>query len=332
MKDSRGVVPDRTRREFLLDGSRSALGIAAALTVGGAVPLGCGAGSSPQGGSALPFRISLAQWSLNKSLFGKVEPKRAALDFAAKARELGFDAIEYVNTFFFEKASDEPYLADLAKRADGEGVKSLLIMVDREGYLGDPDEAKRKTAVQNHRRWIEAAKRLGCHSIRVNAHSDGTYDEQIERAADGLAGVVAIGDEVGINVIVENHGGLSSNGAWLTSVIRKVDHPRCGTLPDFGNFRVSPEQEYDRYRGVEELMPFAKAVSAKSYDFDDFGNETTIDYRRMMEIVLAAGYDGYVGVEYEGGRLSEEDGIRATRELLERIRDESVAAPGNEKG
>jgi sugar phosphate isomerase/epimerase len=169
---------------------------------------------------------------------------------------------------------------------------------------------------------VEAAKFLGCHSIRVNAQSRGSYDEQLDRAAEGLRKLTEFGAVHDINVIVENHGGLSSNGAWLAAVIRKVDHPRAGTLPDFGNFQVSKDEEYDRYKGVQELMPFAKGVSAKSHDFDDQGNETHTDYRRMLKIVLDAGYRGYVGIEYEGSKLSEPDGIRATKRLLEKVRQE----------
>jgi len=175
--------------------------------------------------------------------------------------------------------------------------------------------------VNNHHRWVEAAKELGCHSIRVNAASQGSYEDQISLAADGLRAVTEYGDMHDINVIVENHGGLSSNGAWLASVMKKVDHPRCGTLPDFGNFRLSGDEWYDRYKGVEELMPFARAVSAKSHDFDANGNETQTDYRRMMKIVLDAGYDGWVGIEYEGSKLTEDEGIMATKVLLERVRD-----------
>jgi sugar phosphate isomerase/epimerase len=193
-------------------------------------------------------------------------------------------------------------------------------MCDGEGALGDPDDAARTTAVENHYRWVEAARHLGCHSIRVNAQSRGTPDEQRALAADGLRRLTEFAAERDINVIVENHGGLSSNGTWLTSVMRAVDHPRCGTLPDFGNFQIGEGEWYDRYQGVAELMPFAKAVSAKSHDFDEQGNETGTDFMRMMHIVLDAGYRGHVGIEYEGSRLSEPDGIRATKALLERVR------------
>lgn len=260
------------------------------------------------------FRISLAEWSLHRTLFGG---KLDHLDFGKVAKEeFGLDAVEYVNQFFKDKAKDEKYLGQMKQRAEDLGVKSLLIMIDGEGQLGDPDSAKRRQAVENHFRWVEAAKFLGCHSIRVNAASRGSYEEQQKLASDGLRQLCEFAAPLGLNVIVENHGGLSSNGQWLAGVIRMVNLPNCGTLPDFGNFG-----NYDRYKGVEELMPFAKGVSAKSHDFDDQGNEIHTDYFRMMKIVLAAGYHGYVGIEYEGSKLDEYAGIRATKALLLRVRD-----------
>lgn len=261
------------------------------------------------------FKISLAQWSLHKTLFSK---QLDNLDFAKAAKQdYGIDAVEYVNQFFKDKAKDQSYLAEMKKRAGDLGVTSVLIMIDGEGKLGDKDDAKRTLAVENHYKWIEAAKYLGCHSIRVNAASEGTYDEQLNLAADGLRRLSEFGATHGLNVIVENHGGLSSDGGWLAAVIKKVDLKNCGTLPDFGNFG-----SYDRYKGVTELMPFAKGVSAKSHNFDADGNESKTDYRRMMKIVLDAGYHGYVGVEYEGRELPEPEGIKATKKLLEKVRTE----------
>lgn len=263
------------------------------------------------------FDISLAQWSLHRSFrAGTLD----AIDFARIARrDFQIDAIEYVNTFY----QFTPSLAQqLKKRADDEGARSLLIMCDREGRLGDADLALRAQAVTNHHKWVDAARTLGCHSIRVNAQSAGSYDEQLALAADGLRQLTEYAASVQINVLVENHGGLSSNGAWLAAVMRRVDHTRCGTLPDFGNF-----YEYDRYQGVQDLMPFAKGVSAKSHDFDASGNETGIDYARMLRIVKDAGYRGYIGIEYEGQRLPEPDGIRATKALLERLRDAPAPTP-----
>jgi sugar phosphate isomerase/epimerase len=268
---------------------------------------------------AAPYKISLAEWSLHKSLFGK---KLDHLDFAKTAKEeFGIEAVEYVNQFFKDKATDEAYLLELKKRGDDHGVTGLLIMCDGEGNLGDSDTNKRQQAVENHHKWVAAAKALGCHSIRVNAASDGnlSFEEQQKLAADGLRKLTEYADRQQINIIVENHGGLSSNGAWLAGVMKLVNHPRCGTLPDFGNFRIDDKTEYDRYKGVEELMPFAKGVSAKSYDFNEQGAETTIDFEKMLKIVQASGYQGYIGIEYEGGRLSEADGIKATKKLLEAV-------------
>lgn len=274
------------------------------------------------------FRISLAQWSLHKLLF---EGKMDNLDFASEARSMGFDGIEYVNAFFKDKAEDKAYLREMNTRAADTGVTQLLIMCDGEGALGDADEAARTQAIENHKKWVHAAKTLGCHSIRVNAQSSGSYLEQQGRAADGLRRLTEFAEPYGLNVIVENHGGLSSNGAWLAGVMNRVDHPMCGTLPDFGNFCMDwsrssePDAWYDRYKGTGELMPFAKAVSAKSHEFDADGNETGTDYRRMMKVVLDAGYRGWVGVEYEGSKHSPREGTKLTKKLLETIRSEMSA-------
>lgn len=281
----------------------------------GALTLGVAAFSASQAWAAdkpLPFKISLAQWSLHKALFsGKLNN----LDFAQQATtEYGIDAVEYVNQFFKDKAKDSKYLAEMKSRAADQGVKNVLIMIDNEGYLGDPDEKARTKAVENHYPWLEAAKYLGCHSIRVNAYSKGSPDEQAKLAADGLRRLSEFAAPAQMNVIVENHGGLSSNGEWLAGVMKAVDLPNCGTLPDFGNF-----DKYDRYKAVAEMMPFAKGVSAKSHDFDAQGNETKTDYVKMLKIVLDAGYHGYVGIEYEGAKLPEPEGIRATKVLLERV-------------
>lgn len=299
---------------------RDILRFAAAGAVAAAVP----AISLAQDKKEPLFKISLAEWSLNKSLFGRTDWKITNMDFARVAKEeFGIEAVEYVNQFFKDKAKDEKYLAELKKRSDDLGVKTLLIMCDGEGALGDADEKKRTQAVENHYKWVEATKFLGGHSIRVNAQSSGEYDEQISRAADGLRKLTEFGEKHGINVIVENHGGLSSNGEWLAAVMKKVDHKMCGTLPDFGNFNIGNGKQYDRYKGVDELMPFAKAVSAKSHDFDAEGNEIHTDYKRMLEIVCTKHhYRGYCGIEYEGGKIGEKEGIMATKKLLEKVRDE----------
>jgi len=287
----------------------------------GAVATGCATAlprlraADDDAAAAPPFRISLAEWSLHETIFGG---ELDNLDFPRAARQqFGIEAVEYVNQFFKDKAKDADYIADLAQRAADEGVTNLLIMCDGLGDLGDPDEKARTVAVENHFPWVEAAKRLGCHSIRVNAASKGSFEEQQKLAVDGLSRLADYAAQMDMNVIVENHGGLSSNGEWLAGVMKQVGKPNCGTLPDFGNF-----YDYDRYQGVEELMPFAKGVSAKSKDFDADGNEVRTDYRRMLKIVLDAGYRGWVGIEYEGKELPEPEGILATKKLLERVRAE----------
>ncbi|MEZ4777191.1 MAG: sugar phosphate isomerase/epimerase family protein [Bacteroidia bacterium] len=268
------------------------------------------------------FKISLAEWSLHKTLF---DGKLTHMEFPGVAKnEFGVDGVEYVNQFFKDKAKDTAYLTELKTRADDLGLKTLLIMIDGEGSLGAPDEAERKIAVENHYKWVEAAKFLGCHSIRVNAHGVGTAEEVHAGAVQGLGSLATFAKDFGMNVIVENHGGYSSDGSWLTGVMAEIAMENCGTLPDFGNFCLKRtengcDEEYDRYTGVTEMMKYAKAVSAKTNDFDEAGNEIHTDYKRMMQIVKDAGYRGFVGIEYEGRVLDEYAGIRASKALLEKV-------------
>lgn len=305
----------QTRREFLQRSSRYAGGLALA-------------GTLPVWLQAEPahvfFKLSLAEWSLHKSLHSGA---MSNLDFPAKARkDFGIEAVEYVNAFFKDKAQDSAYLAELNQRCRDNGVRSLLIMVDGEGDLGELKKKKRLKAVDNHKKWVDAAHTLGCHSIRVNAFGTGSAEDVAAAAAQSLSALGEYAQSAGINVLVENHGGYSSNGKWLAGIMSSVGQPNVGTLPDFGNFCLRREsgqqwegkcvEEYDRYEGVRELMPFAKGVSAKSFDFDANGNEIHTDYRKMMRIVYEAGYTGYVGIEYEGSQLSEDEGIRMTRNLL----------------
>jgi sugar phosphate isomerase/epimerase len=264
------------------------------------------------------YQISLAEWSFHKALFAN---EMTNLDFPKVTRELGIDGVEYVNQFFKDKAKDEKYLGELKKIAKNEGVTNVLIMCDGEGMVGHPEKAERVKTVENHKKWVDAAAFLGCHSIRVNAGSRGTYEEQQKLAADGLHMLCEYGDTQKINIIVENHGGLSSNGDWLSGVMKMVDHKRVGTLPDFGNFMINRDtgEEYDRYKGVELLMPYAKGVSAKTNVFNAAGNEANMDYYRLMKIVDEAGYKGFVGIEFEGTELSEREGVLATKALLEKV-------------
>jgi len=268
------------------------------------------------------FSISLAEWSLHKALKAN---EMTNLDFIKMARtEFGIGAVEYVNQFFKDKAQDKAYLAEMNKIAADNDVKNVLIMIDGEGSLGASDSAERTKAIENHYKWVEAAKELGCHSIRVNARGNGSFEEVAKNAVDGLGRLSEFAKDYGIGVIVENHGGPSSNGEWLAGVMAQINMENCGTLPDFGNFCIERADgkcidEYDRYKGVTELMPYAKGVSAKSHDFDSEGYEIHTDYAKMLGIVKAAGYTGHIGIEYEGSKLGEIEGIKATKALLERV-------------
>lgn len=271
------------------------------------------------------FDISLAEWSLHRALqSGELDH----LDFPTVAKqEYGINAVEYVNQFFADKAEDRAYLDELNTRCSDLGVDQLLIMVDGEGALAVSDDQERLKAVENHHKWVKAAKHLGCHSIRVNTYGDGTREVQKEAAVDSLGRLSEFAKDYGINIIVENHGGYSSDGRWLADVMQQVDMENCGTLPDFGNFCIRSEkgscvEEYNRYKGVRQMMPFAKGVSAKSYAFNDEGQETTIDYHRMLKIISDAGYTGHIGIEYEGDGIGEYDGIKATKALLVAARQE----------
>lgn len=277
-----------------------------------------------------PFlKLSLAQWSLHRAIENNsLDP----LDFAEKAKDMGFEGIEYVSGLYTKKLESmgmASLLDSLKAKSEAHGVENLLIMVDGEGDLAASDEKERNQAFENHKKWVDAAQFLGCHSIRVNLFGSDNQDAWISNATLGLKQLAEYGQSKGINVIVENHGGFSSNAELLVRVMKNIDMDNCGTLPDFGNFCVKRDsggnwdgkciEEYDKYKGVEEMMPYAKGVSAKSYDFDAEGNETTLDYPRFLKIVKDAGYTGFVGVEFEGNTISEEKGIELTRNLLLKI-------------
>lgn len=269
-------------------------------------------------GRAPIFRISLAQWAIN-SAFNTRGGKLDNLEFARIAKENGYEGIEYVNQFFFDKGRDRAYLAEMKRIADGEGLTNVLIMIDREGSLGDADPAARTQSVENHFKWVEAAKALNCHAIRVNAYtSPGTWEDQLAWAADGYRRVVEFGAQHDISVIIENHGGLSSDPTWLVALMKQVNHPRAGVLPDFGNFRQSDDSRgkgIDGYEAVRMLMPYAKGLSAKATTATADGGNARVDFERMMRLALDTGWRGFVGVEFGGL-----EGIRAAREEFSAVR------------
>jgi sugar phosphate isomerase/epimerase len=272
------------------------------------------------------LKISLAQWSLNKSI---KNGKLPILDFAKKARSFDIEGIEFVSglytrdTDILERMSMNSLAKELIKRSDDYGIDNVLFMIDNQGDLASSNKYERFQAIDNHKRWIDLSAEIGCKTMRVNLNGEKDLNKWTKNSVKSLTALNKYNEN--INVVVENHGGLSSSGKYLSNVMSKVKLENCGTLPDFGNFCMNGSpwgnctQMYDRYLGTEELMPYAHAVSAKSYDFDDEGNETSIDYKRMMEIVKRSGYQGYVGIEYEGNRLGEDDGIIATKKLLEKF-------------
>ena len=272
------------------------------------------------------LKISLAQWSLNKSI---KTGKLPILDFAKKARSFGIEGIEFVSglytrdTDILERISMNSLAKELIKRSDDYGIDNVLFMIDNQGDLASSKKNERLQAIDNHKKWIDLSAEIGCKTMRVNLNGEKDLNKWTKNSVKSLTALNKYNEN--INVVVENHGGLSSSGKYLSNVMSKVKLENCGTLPDFGNFCMNGSpwgnctQMYDRYLGTEELMPYAHAVSAKSYDFDDQGNETSIDYKRMMDIVKKSGYQGYVGIEYEGNRLGEDDGIIATKKLLQKF-------------
>lgn len=276
------------------------------------------------------LKLSLAEWSIHRSLDSGI---LKAENFAAIAKnDFGITAVEYVNSFYKEHATDQAFWKQMRATADSLGVKSLLIMVDEEGDLGNPNAEERKKAVENHFKWVDAASILGCHSIRINAFGDGSKEEVQAAMVDALKQLGTYAAKANINLLIENHGLYSADGKWVAEIMQQVNMANVGTLPDFGNWCLShkwgstqPGKEctevYDRYQGVAETLPFAQGVSAKSYTFNEQGEEIVIDYSRMLKLVKDSDFDGYIGIEYEGEPLSEPDGIRATKALLEKTWD-----------
>jgi sugar phosphate isomerase/epimerase len=278
------------------------------------------------GGQTKELKISLAEWSIHNAIDSGT---LLADNFPSIAKnDFGISAVEYVSSFYKTHSEDGTYWNKMRATCDSLGVRSLLIMVDNEGDLGNSDPTERKKAVENHFKWVNAASILGCHSIRINAFGDGSKEEVQAAMVDALKQLCGYASQKNINVLIENHGLFSADGKWVAEIMRQVAMPNCGTLPDFGNWCLSAKwgstqdgtckEVYDRYTGVADMLPFAKGVSAKSYNFDEYGAATIIDYGKMLKIVKESDFDGYIGIEYEGTKLSEKEGIVATKKLLEK--------------
>ncbi len=278
------------------------------------------------------LKVSLAEWSFHRALqAGKMDH----LDFPSIAKkEYGISAVEYVNGFFGgkkmefkEAARNKPYLQELLRRSQDAGVFNHLLMCDDEGPLSSANEKERIESVENHKKWIEAAKVLGCLTVRVNLHGEGTPEERKKASVDSLSRLGEFAAPMKINVVVENHGSVTSDAEWLTSVMKQVNMNNIGTLPDFGNWCLSHpwgtiqegcKEMYDIYKGVKLLLPYAKGVSAKTYDFDATGEQPMLDYKKLLGIVRESGYKGYIGIEFEGINQPEDEGVRSTQKLLKK--------------
>lgn len=279
-----------------------------------------------------PIKLSIAEWSFHRALeAGTLDH----LDFPAKAvNEFGISAVEYVNGFFGGKkmdfktaAKDKEYLSQLLKRSKDAGVFNHLLMVDDEGPLSSVKNEERTEAVENHKKWIEAAAFLGCLTVRVNLHGEGDPDLRKKASVESLGALGEFAAPMKVNVVVENHGSVTSNAEWLCDVMKKVNMKNVGTLPDFGNFCITHpwgtiqdgcKEMYDPYKGVQLLLKYAKGVSAKTYDFDANGEQPLLDYKRLIGIVKASGFKGYMGLEFEGNNTPEDEGLRKTQALVKK--------------
>jgi sugar phosphate isomerase/epimerase len=326
-----------SRRTFI---KTSSIGIAAA-GIASATPSILKAGVIKK---EMPFKLALSQFSLASQFWTKqLDP----LDFPRKTIEtFGITGLDYCSMFFADKAKDTSFLNELKKRSMDNGCYNLRIMVDGEGVLGDLNKDVRTKAIENHYKWIDAAATLGCAMIRVNVEGEGGDPKEVSKAAiESLNTLIDYGKKVNVDVIVENHIGISCNGAWLADVMKELNNPHCGTLADFGNFcinRTKPPtndiagwmqtkclEEYNRYKGITELMPYAKGVHAKTHVFDANGNDTETDFAKMFKIITDSGFKGWVSVEYEGGLfkmytkddkyLDNDAGVLATKKLIEKV-------------
>ena len=330
---------NHTRRSFLLKAALSTAGLSLASSLPARVL--AKSTKNPADNPDLFFKIAISQFSFASQFWTK---KLDPLAFPAKSKELGITGLDYCSMFFADKAKDQPFLMELKRRSTDTGTYNLRIMVDNEGVLGDLNQANRLKAVDNHYKWIDAAATLGCPMIRVNVEGEGAPAEVANAAVDSLGRLIEYGSKSHIDVIVENHVGISCNGSWLAGVMKQLNNPHGGTLADFGNFcinRTKPEtmdiagymktkclEEYDRYKGITELMPYAKGVHAKSHLFTADGDDQETDFNRMFKIIKDSGFTGWVSIEYEGGLikmytkddkyLDDYAGTTATKNLVEK--------------
>ena len=261
------------------------------------------------------FEISVAQWSFQRQFYSGEMKTENFPQYAAD--KLGIYGIDFLSDFMLNIYRNPSVLKNIKIRSDDLGVKNVMIMCHKEGRIGNKDSVTREKVIDTHKHWVEAAHHLGCKSIRVNARSGGSRQEQLDLVTDSLSRLSLFAKDFDVNIIVENLWGsdYSHKATFIADVMRAVNMPNCGTLPDLNNFRYD-----DPYKSTEIIMPWAKAVSAKSLDFDPQGREKYIDYQRMMRIVYASGFRGHIGIEWEGCKKAPLEGVLLTKALLEKTR------------
>ena len=274
----------------------------------------------------LKERLVLAQWSFNRELF---KGEMSTFDFIRTAKEMDFVGVEYVNQFFMDHIEDSAYLDSLRTTAEEVGIKNTLLMIDRAGNLGASKKETREEAVANHKKWILAAKKMNCPNIRINAHGDGSREEIYSACQKSILELSDFGQEHNVGILIENHGSYSSDGNWLSELVKKVNRPNVASLADFDNWCIEREngelwgapciKEYDRYVGMKQLLPTAKSVSIKAFDFDKDGLPIKTDFKKMFELIFKSGYEGYLAVEFEGHEIDAKIGIQKTKALAERF-------------
>ena len=276
--------------------------------------------------TTIEHKFSLGQWTFHKALFAN---EMTTVDFIHKTKELGFQGVDFVNQFFMDKAEDLPFLDSLKSTLDENKLKATLILIDREGDLGNPNDEERKLAIENHKQWIHAAEYLACPSVRFNAFGNGSADEVMEACVASIGILADYAKTKGIEVLIENHGGYSSDPNWLVSLYKKLNRSNVALLPDFDNWCIERENgerwgtpcinEYDRYKGMKLLLPFAGTISIKSFGFDEEGKEIKTDFERVFEMVKETGYPEYMGIEFEGDGMPPSEGLKKTLSLIKRI-------------
>ena len=261
----------------------------------------------------------------------------------------GINGAEYWSIPFMGRENDKDFLNDIKRRSDDNGVDNLIILVDdidiktmQSGpSLASSNKNDRDTAIDYHKKWIDVAKEIGCHSIRVNLKSDESDNKKIlDNSSESISRLIEFSKQDNISIVIENHGGITADADWLVSLIKNVDNKYVGTLPDFGDYNFCVDRgalnfddigkvcknQYDKYLGVKKLMPYAKGVSAKSHEFGKDGEELSTNYSRMIKIISESNYKGYITIEYEGAMmgmfggegtyLNPHEGILATKKLI----------------